>query len=104
LIFPLFTDKNVKIRKITDENLKECTFEPKFSKKKPKNDQKAHLISGLERFYELLDLKEKKTIEKKTVEDKMFRLEKKYEKNQHFFATRQFPFKLSEKAKKKTNF
>ena len=66
-------------------------------KKTVKMEPKAHLISGLERFYELKDLQERKLQEKRKIEEKVFHIEKKYEKNKHFLSTVPSPFKISKK-------
>jgi len=86
------------LSKKTEEILKECTFEPKLlSKNKPKSHPRAHLISGLERFYELRDLQERKKQDQKKIEEKVFHIEKKYEKNKHFVGTVPSPFNLTGK-------
>lgn len=56
-----------------------------------------HLISGLERFYELKDLNERKKQDRKKIEEKVFHIEKKYEKNKHYTSTVPTPFNLTGK-------
>lgn len=96
-----FCDFNGVLREMERKSLEECTFVPNLPGKTGKNQGKceksAHLVNGLERFYELNDLKHKKLNEKKEREEKAFEIAKKYDKNKHFLATKPQPFKLSSK-------
>lgn len=93
-------NKEFKKKKET-EAYKECTFEPilisKIKKKSSNSQNNTHLINGLERFFELKDLQEKKLQEKKKIEEKVFHHEKKYDHNKHFLSTNPQPFNLTQK-------
>lgn len=80
-------------RSIKDsEELKDCTFKPKIKNKKPESSHPV-IVSGLDRFLELKELKKRYDQEKKEREDKVFGLKNKNNRDNYYTVPE--PFNLT---------
>jgi len=77
------------------EELKDCAFKPNINKKTQLSPQKDVTVKGMDKFLQMKEKKKKMELEQKQREEKIFSIEKNYNKNDHGSYTITKPFPLS---------